>query len=305
MKMHLTKLICAALVLSSPAAAQGLTGTLQKAKETNTLVIGFQEGSIPFSYLDANQKPIGYTLDICLKIADEVKKQINAPDLKVEYAPVVASNRIPLLLNGTIDMNCASATNNAERQKQVAFVNSHFLTATRFIAKKSSNVKTFDDLKGKAVVSIAGSTNIAQLNKANTDRNLGLNIISAKDQLESFLMVETDRAAAYVMDDIQLVVAAARSKEPLGYYISSEALSQPEPFGIIIRKDDAPFKTLADNVTAAFYKSPEIEAHYKKWFLTPVPPAGVNFNSPMTDELRQAFKNPTSSPDPADYALKK
>ena len=305
MKMRLANVLGLTLLLGSPAFAQGLTGTLQKAKETNTIVIGYQEGSIPFSYLDANQKPIGYTIEICLKIAEEVKKQINSPDMKVEYTPVVASNRIPLLLNGTIDMNCASATNNAERQKQVAFVNSHFLTATRFIAKKTSNVKTFDDLKGKTVVSIAGSTNIAQLNKANTDRSLGLNIISAKDQLESFLMVETDRAIAYVMDDIQLVVAAARSKEPLGYYISSEALSQPEPFGIIIRKDDPAFKALADKVTAAFYTSPEIEAHYKKWFLSPIPPAGVNFNSPMTDELRQAFKTPTSSPDPADYALKK
>ena len=303
--MRLSSVLAALLMFSGPVTAQTLTGTLQKAKETNTIVIGFQEGSIPFSYLDANQKPIGYTIELCLKIIDEVKKQINAPDLKVEYTPVVASNRIPLLLNGTIDMNCASATNNAERQKQVSFVNTHFLTATRFVAKKSSNVKTFDDLKGKTVVSIAGSTNIAHLNKVNTERNIGMNIVAAKDQLESFLMVETDRAVAYVLDDVQLAVAAARSKDPTGYYISAEAISPPEPYGIIIRKDDTAFKKLADDTVGAFYKSPEIEALYKKWFQSPIPPAGVNFNAPMTDELRQAFKTPTSSPDPADYTLKK
>ena len=280
-----------ALFVGAAAQAEDLTGTLQKAKENKKITIGFQEASVPFSYLDGNQKPVGYTLDICGKIVEAVRKQINEPDLVIEYTPVTSANRIPLLLNGTIDMNCASATNNLERQKQVDFVNTHFLTASRFISKKTSQLNTIDDLKGKTVVSVAGSTNLGQVNRENLARGLGQTIISAKDQLEAFLMVETDRAAAYVMDDVQLAVAAARSKSPDAYTISKDAFSKPEPYGIIIRKNDKPFKDLADKTTAALYQGPEIEAIYRKWFQSPVPPNGNNFNYPMDPALQAAFKN--------------
>ena len=293
-----------ALFVGAAAQAEDLTGTLQKAKENKKITIGFQEASVPFSYLDGNQKPVGYTLDICGKIVAAVRKQINEPDLVIEYTPVTSANRIPLLLNGTIDMNCASATNNLERQKQVDFVNTHFLTASRFISKKTSQLNTIDDLKGKTVVSVAGSTNLGQVNRENLARGLGLTIISAKDQLEAFLMVETDRAAAYVMDDVQLAVAAARSKSPDAYTISKDAFSKPEPYGIIIRKNDKPFKDLADKTTAALYQGPEIEAIYRKWFQSPVPPNGNNFNYPMDPALQAAFKSPSDSADPDHYALK-
>lgn len=296
--MRLLRVFLLFVFLGSAAHAD----TVNKIKETNKIVIGFQEASVPFSYLDGNQKPVGFTIDLCLKIVDAVRKELNRPQVAVEFTPVTAANRIPLLINGTIDMNCASATNNADRQKQVAFANTHFLTASRFLAKKSANLRKIDDLKGKTVVSVAGSTNINQLNKVNAERNLGLNVVAAKDQLEAFLMLETDRAVAYVLDDVQLAVAAARSKDPNGYVISDDAFSKPEPYGIIIRKDDAAFKALVDRVTASVYQSPEIETLYKKWFQSPVPPNGLNFNYPMTAQLRNAYRKPSSSFDPDAYA---
>ena len=301
--MRLLGILLGVAVVFSAAAAEELTGTLQKIKETKQITIGYQEASVPFSYLDGSQKPIGYAIDICLKIADAVKKQLDLPNLAIEMAPVTSSNRIPLLMNGTIDLHCSSTTNNAERQKLVDFANTHFLSATRFAAKKSLNITTIDDLKGKAAVAVAGSTNIAQLSKVNTERKLGITVIPAKDQLEAFLMMETDRAQADVLDDVQLAVAIARAKDPGAYMISTEAFSKPEPYGIMLRKDDAPFKAVADRVTAELYQSSEIDALYKKWFESPVPPSGINFNYPMPPALRSSFKHPSSSPDPDAYAV--
>jgi glutamate/aspartate transport system substrate-binding protein len=302
--MRIAGLLASLLFASSCALAQAPGGTLQKIKETNRLVIGFQEASVPFSYLDANQKPIGFAVDICLKIADALKQELNLPNMKVEFIPVLSSTRIPLLLNDTIDLNCASATNNVERRKQVEFTNTHFLTATRFISKKANNLHRIDDLKGKTVVSVGGTTNIGQLNKVNADRKLGIKVVSVKDQLEAFLMVETDRAVAYVMDDVQLAIPAARSKTPDAFEISEDTFSKPEPYGIILRKNDPGFKELTDRVTAALYKSPAIEALYKKWFQSPTPPDGVNFNYPMPAGLKRAFANPSDSPDPDVYAAR-
>lgn len=296
--------IATTALIAGSVSAQTLTGTLQKAKETKKIVIGFQEASVPFSYLDGNQKPVGYTLDICSKIVDAIRKEISEPDLQIEYTPVTSANRIPLLLNGTIDMNCASATNNLERQKQVDFVNTHFLTANRFVSKKSNNLNSIEDLKGKTVVSVAGSVNLNQINRINNERGFGMTVASAKDQLEAFLMLETDRAQAYVMDDVQLAVQAARSKDPGAYVISKDAFGKPEPYGIIIRKNDKPLKDLADKATAALYRSPEIDTIYKKWFQSPVPPNNVNFNYPLDPALAAAFKNPSDSADPDHYALK-
>jgi glutamate/aspartate transport system substrate-binding protein len=296
----------AALVMLTynTAGAQNLTGTLQKAKETGHIVVGFQEGSIPFSYLDENQKPIGYTLDICSRIVDEVKKRINEPLLKVDYMAVTSANRIPLLLNGTIDMNCASTTNTADRKKQVDFANSHFISTDKFLAKKADGLQTLDDLKGKSVVTVSGSVEINEVNKLNVDRNLGMKVLAAKDQIEAFLMLETGRAQAYVMDDVQLSIAAARAKAPADYALSSATLSDPMPYGIVIRKDDELFKALANRVTAALYTSPEINTLYAKWFQSPVPPNGVNFNYPVDPILQSAFAHPSDSPNPEDYKIK-
>jgi len=230
-----------------------------------------------------------------------VKKELKLDKLEVKLNPVTSATRIPLMANGTIDLECGSTTNNAERQKQVAFTNTHFLTASRYVFKKSSGLKSIDDLKGKAVVSTAGTTNIKQLTEANVAKGLGANIIPAKDHAESFLMVETDRAVAFVMDDILLASLVAGSKAPDDYVISKDAFSKPEPYGIMLRKDDAPFKKVVDAATAALYTSGEGQKIYDKWFTQKIPPKGLNLNSPISAELKNEFAKPSDSPDPDAY----
>ena len=210
-----------------------------------------------------------------------MKNELKLDKLEIEFNPVTSSTRIPLLANGTIDLECGSTTNNADRLKQVAFTNTHFLTATRFVSKKSSKLNSIDDLKGKSVVSTSGTTNIKQLTEANAARNLGINIIPAKEHAESFLMVETDRAVAAVLDDILLASFVAGSKDPGAYVISTDAFSKPEPYGIMLRKDDPAFKKVVDAATAALYTSGEGSKLYDKWFMQKIPPKGLNLNAPM------------------------
>jgi glutamate/aspartate transport system substrate-binding protein len=294
-------LALAAGFLAGQASAEDLTGTLKKVKETGTITIGYRDSSIPFSYLDDNQKPIGFAIDICVKIVEAVKKDIKLDKLNVEFNPVTSSTRIPLLANGTIDLECGSTTNNADRLKQVAFTNTHFLTATRFVSKKSSNLNSIEDLKGKSVASTSGTTNIKQLTEANVARSLGINIIPAKEHAESFLMVETDRAVAAVLDDILLASFVAGSKDPGAYVISKDAFSKPEPYGIMMRKDDPDFKRVVDAATAALYQSPDGQKLYDKWFMQKIPPKGLNLNAPISAELKQEFAKPSDSPDPDSY----
>ncbi len=203
-----------ALCLATTACAEPLTGTLKKIKETNSITLGYRESSIPFSYLDDQQRPIGYALEICYQIVDQVKKELALPNLEVRLNPVTSATRIPLMANGTIDLECGSTTNNEERRRQVDFTNAHFLTASKFVAKKAAGVATIDALKGKSVASTSGTTNIKQLNEFNASRKLGITILPAKDHAEGFLMVETDRATAFVMDDILLAGLVANSKNP-------------------------------------------------------------------------------------------
>jgi glutamate/aspartate transport system substrate-binding protein len=291
----------AASVAAGQANAEELTGTLKKIKETGTINIGYRDSSIPFSYLDDNQKPIGFAIDICYRIVDAVKSELKLDKLSIELNPVTSSTRIPLLANGTIDLECGSTTNNAERLKQVAFTNTHFLTATRFVSKKSSNLHSIDDLKGKSVVSTSGTTNIKQLTEANAARNLGLNIIPAKEHAESFLMVETDRAVAVVLDDILLASFVAGSKDPGAYVMSTDAFSKPEPYGIMLRKDDPAFKKVVDAATAALYQGAGGQKLYDKWFMQKIPPKGLNLNAPISAELKHEFAKPSDSPDPDSY----
>jgi glutamate/aspartate transport system substrate-binding protein len=289
-------------VLSAgPTNAEELTGTLKKIKETGAIAIGYRDSSIPFSYLDDNQKPIGFAIDICYKIVDALKQELKLDKLAIEFNPVTSSTRIPLLANGTIDLECGSTTNNAERQKQVWFTNTHFLTATRFVSKKSSNINSIDDLKGKTVVSSSGTTNIKQLTEANAARNLNINIVPAKEHAESFLMVETDRAAAVVLDDVLLASFVAGSKDPDAYVMSKDAFSKPEPYGIMLRKDDPAFKKVVDAATAALYTSAEGQKLYDKWFMQRIPPKGLNLNTPIAPELKTEFAHPSDSPDPDSY----
>ena len=295
-------LALATLALGAPTTrAEELTGTLAKVKELGYLTIGHREASIPFSYLDDKRQPVGFAMDICAKIVDAVKRELKLDNLEVRYQLVTASSRIPLLANGTIDLECGNTTNNAERQKQVAYTNTHFLTASRFMSKVDSNIRSIAELKGKTIVSPAGSTNIKQALEFNSRLNLGMTIVPAQDQGEAFLMVETGRAVAFVQDDIVLAGLIAIAKDPKAYVISEDAFSKPEPYGIMLRKDDAAFKAVADAATSALYKSPESAALYAKWFTQPIPPKGVNLNIPMSPAMKRAFENPTDSPDPAAY----
>ncbi|WP_315706595.1 MULTISPECIES: amino acid ABC transporter substrate-binding protein [unclassified Bradyrhizobium] len=294
----------AAALCASGLQAEELTGTLKSIKETGAITLGYRDSSIPFSYLDDNQKPVGFAMDLCYGIVDAVKKELKLDKLEVKLNPVTSSTRIPLLANGTIDLECGSTTNNAERQKQIAFTNTHFLTASRYVFKKSSNLKSIDDLKGKTVVSTAGTTNIKQLTEANAARNLGVTIIPAKDHAEAFLMVETDRAVAFVMDDILLASLVAGSKDPSLYAISTDAFSKPEPYGIMLRKDDPQFKKVVDAATAAIYTSGEGAKLYDKWFMQKIPPKGLSLNTPISPELKAEFAKPSDSPDPDSYKVK-
>ena len=299
--LRVTILAVAAAAFAAQAGAQELSGTLKNIKDTGAITLGFRDSSIPFSYLDDNQKPIGYAMDICYKIVDAVKKELKLDKLEVKLNPVTSATRIPLMANGTIDLECGSTTNNAERQKQVAFTNTHFLTASRYVTKKASKINSIDDLKGKTVVSTAGTTNIKQLTEANVARKLNATIVPAKDHAEAFLMVETDRAVAFVMDDILLASLVAGSKDPSDYVISKDAFSTPEPYGIMLRKDDVPFKKVVDAATAALYTSGEGQKLYDKWFMSKIPPKGLNLNTPISPELKAEFAKPSDSPDPASY----
>src|SRR5579871_323149 len=288
---------------AAPARSEELSGTLKKIRETGSISLGFRDSSIPFSYLDDNQKPIGYAMDICYAIVAAVRKELKLDQLVVELVPVSSSTRIPLLANGTIDLECGSTTNNPERQRQVAFSYTHFLTATRFISKKANKLDKIEDLRGKAVVATSGTSNIKQLIEANAARNLGINVIHAKDHAEAFLMVESDRAVAFVMDDILLASFAVGSKTPEVYAISSDAFSKAEPCGIMLRKDDPAFKKVVDAATSALYRSAEGAKLYDKWFMQKIPPKGLNLNVPMGPELRHEFANPSDSSDPDAYKV--
>src|SRR5262245_304120 len=223
------------LTLPAAAPAQELTGTLKKIKDSGAITLGHRESSVPFSYYDDKQQVMGYAMDLCNGIVAAVKKELKLDKLEVKLNPVTSATRIPLMANGTIDLECGSTTNNLERQRQVGFTITHFVTANRFVSKKAGNLKTIDDLKGKTIASTSGTTNIKQVTEINAQKNLGMNILAAKDHAEAFLMVETDRAAAFVMDDILLYSLVAGSKAPADYVISADALSV-EPYGIMVRR---------------------------------------------------------------------
>ena len=272
---------------ATPSRAEELTGTLKKIKDSNTIIVAYREASVPFSYVNDVQKP--------------VKGELKLPNLQVKYVPVESSTRIPLMTNGAVDIECGSTTNNPARGQQVAFTNTHFLTATRFITKKSSHIGALSDLKGRTVVSVSGTTNIKQLNDVNGADKLGMRIIPAKDHPEAFLDVETDRAVGYAMDDILLAAIKASSKAPGDYVISDFTLSKPEPYGIMLRRDDPAFKAVTEKATSALFKSPDMAALYDKWFTRPINKAGLNLDFPMPASLKKSFANPSASPDPAAY----
>jgi len=297
---HIVSAVAVGACFNGAALAEELTGTLKKIKDTGAITLGHRESSVPFSYYDDKQQVVGYAMDLCYKVVDAVKAELKMDKLEVKLNPVTSATRIPLIANGTVDLECGSTTNNLEREKQVSFTITHFVTANKFVSKKSANLKSVDDLKGKTIVSTSGTTNIKQITEIGAQKNLGLNILAAKDHAEAFLMVETDRAAAFVMDDILLYSLVAESKAPGDYVISADPLSV-EPYGIMLRRDDPAFKKVVDAAMTNIYKSGAINAIYEKWFEKPIPPKGINLNLPMSPAFKKVVANPTDSGDPAAY----
>ena len=297
--IRISFVLAVAALFAGQALAQD--GTLKKIRDAGAITIGHRDASVPFSYYDDKQQPIGYAMDLCHGVVDAIKKEQKLPNLKVNYQLVTSANRIPLMANGTIDLECGSTTNNLARQEQVWFTITHFVTANRWVAKKSAKINSLNVLKGKTIVSTAGTTNIKQITEINAAQNLGMNIISANGHPEAFQMVETGRAVAFVMDDILLASLAASSRSPNDYAISSTALSV-EPYGIMVRKDDKEFKAAVDKAMTDIYKSGRINAIYSKWFEKPIPPKGINLNLPMGAAFKKVVANPTSSGDPKDYS---
>ena len=278
------------------AAQAQEASTLAKVKNSGVITIGYREASIPFSYLGSDGQPTGFGWEICGKVAEEVKRVTGRADLQIEKQSVTSQNRIPLMQNGTIDIECGSTTNNSERAKQVAFAINYFYTGTRFIVKAGSPVKTASDLAGKKVVSTTGTTNILVLRKLNQTQKLGFELINAKDHAESLLLVQQGRVDAFGMDDILLYGLRASASEPSSLAVVGEPI-QVEPYAIMLRKDDPAFKKLVDDTLVRLIKTGEFERLYKKWFESPIPPKGINLNAPMSKELRENLK--VLSDDPA------
>jgi glutamate/aspartate transport system substrate-binding protein len=281
----------AAIAFGSMSVQAQESGTIKKIRETGQITVGHRESSAPFSYLDDKQQPIGYTMDLCAKVVDAVKAEMKLPNLKVAYQPVTSSNRIPLLQNGTIDMECGSTTNSVARQQQVAFGPTHFVINVTAAVKKSSNIKSIAELNGKNVSSTSGTTAVPLIKGYEKTKNVDVKEIYGKDHAESFLLLADDRVSAFIMDDILLAGQIANSKSPADYIILPESLRQ-EPYGIMLRKDDPQFKGLIDKTIGAVYKSGEIAKIYSKWFTSPIPPKNANVNFPMTQAIKDAFANP-------------
>ena len=283
------------LAFVMPVAMAQSPMTLDKVKSSGAITVAYRDSSIPFSYLDDKAQPVGFGWEICGRIVDEVKKATGQPNLKVQTQAVTSANRIPLLMNGTIDIECGSTTNNSERQKQVTFAINYFYTGTRFLVKAGSAVGSIDDLKGKTVVSTTGTTNYKIIRNLNEEKKLGIDLIGAKDHADSALLVQTGRAVAFAMDDILLYGLKASAANPAEFAVVGEAI-QVEPYAIMLRKDDPAFKKLVDDTLASLMKSGDFEKLYKKWFMSPIPPKGINLNAPMSRELQDNLKKLSDKP---------
>jgi len=292
-------LACALAVAVAPAGAQEID-TLKKIRVTNAITIGHRDVAVPFSYVDARQQPIGYSMDLCMRIVDAIRISQKMPRLDVKLRPVTAANRFPLLANGTVDIECGSTTNTIERQEQVSFLVTTFVTATRFAWKKSERFTSVNDLKDKTVAAVAGTTNLRLLNEINNRRGLRMTIVPAKHYNDAFDMVETGKAAAFLSSDILIYGLIANSASPAQFALSNDALGA-RPYGIAVRKDDKAFKKVADDAIRALFKSGEINEIYAKWFLSPIPPKNITLNAPMSNAMKKVIAEPTDSGNPKDY----
>ena len=282
-------LLCAGL--ATTASAQ----TLKKVADSNKITVSYRESSVPFSYLIGSTKAVGFSVELTEAIIDDVRAKLKKPNLEVAYMPVTSQNRIPLLVNGTYDLECGSTTNNIARGKDVAFAINHFYTGTRLLAKKTSGIKNYADLTGKTVSSTTGTTNAQVIRKYSAEKNLNLQLILGKDHDDSLLLVENDRAVAFAMDDILLFGLMANSKNPAALEVVGDSL-QVEPYACMLRKDDPEFRKLVDGTLTRLMKSGEFTKLYAKWFMSPIPPKGVNLNLPMSPQLKANLKALSDAP---------
>ena len=281
--------LCALMLLAATLPAIAET-TWQRVARTGNIVIGYRESSIPFSYLDAQGRPQGYAIDLCRHLVDALNKRLGR-ELRREYRPVTSANRITLLQNGTVDIECGSTTNNLERQKQVGFSTTIFVIGTKLMTKKGSGINDFADLAGKNVVTTAGTTSERLIRKMNEEKQMKMNVISAKDHGESFLTLETGRAVAFMMDDALLYGEMAKAKKPGDWAVVGTAQSK-EAYGCMLRKDDAEFKKVVDAALTKAMTSGDAEKIYNKWFMNPIPPKGLNLSMPLSAEMKALYKAP-------------
>jgi glutamate/aspartate transport system substrate-binding protein len=295
MKVRKAAVLFAALGLIPVGAHAQETGTLKKIKDTGVISLGYRESSIPFSYYDEHQNVIGYSKDFMFKAVEAIRQKLNMPKLAVRLTPVTPQNRIPLVQNGTVDLECGSTTNNMERQQQVAFSTSIFVIGTRLMTKRDTGIKDWPDLKGKTVVTTAGTTSERLLRKMNQNKSMGMNIVSAKDHGEAFSTLASGRAAAFMMDDALLAGERAKSSDP-GEFVILGAPQSEEAYGCMMRKNDPDFKKVVDDAITKVERSGEADRIYKKWFESPLPPKGLNLNFPENDAVKALFKAPNDKP---------
>ena len=292
--MKISLVMTAALLAAALSATAGAQ-TLKKVADSNKITVSYRESSVPFSYLIGSTKAVGFSVELTEAIVDDVRKNLKKPNLEMASMPVTSQNRIPLLVNGTYDLECGSTTNNSARAKDVTFAINHFYTGTRLLTKKSSGIKNYADLAKKTVASTTGTTNAQVIRKYNADNNLDMQLILGKDHDDSLLLVENDRALAFAMDDILLFGLKANSKNPDALEVVGDSL-QVEPYACMLRKDDPEFKKLVDGTITRLMKSGEFEKMYTKWFMSPIPPKGVNLNLPMSEQLKANLKALSDKP---------
>ncbi len=284
-----------AVLLTAGLATTAGAQTLKKIADSNKITVSYREASVPFSYLIGSKTSVGFSAEIAEAVIDDVRKKVKKPNLEVAYMPVTSQNRIPLLVNGTYDLECGSTTNNSARGKDVAFSINTFYTGTRLLVKKSSGIKNYADLAKKTVASTTGTTNAQVIRKYSADKKLDMQLILGKDHDDSLLLVESDRALAFAMDDILLFGLKANSKSPETLDVVGDSL-QVEPYACMVRKDDPEFKKLVDGTITRLIKSGEFARLYTKWFQSPIPPKGVNLNLPMSEELKANLKALSDKP---------
>ena len=283
-----TLLALAMMTTSRPATAD----TMSQIQASKRITIAYRESSLPFSYLDASGKPIGYAVDLCRKAAEAVRAALKMPMLEVVYVPVTSANRIPAIVDGKADLECGSTTNNAERRKQVSFAVAHFVATVRMLVRKESGITTWKDLGGKTVVTTKGSTPVRLLTDLSDSSRLAINIKLGQDHKDAFAILEQGKADAFVMDDVLLYGLRASAKVPANYIVVGTALSA-EPYAIMMSKNDPVFKRIVDMEISRLAFSGEMEKMYNQWFTAAIAPNGINMQMPMSFMLRDMLMYPS------------